>query len=257
MIAKKKEEIAAMREACRRTARHMRVLCEMVVPGATSGEIDDMARELVEKDGDELGFYGYESGNDGARFESALCCSVNDVIVHSPAGQNNARFEVGDLVTLDFGIRHKGFYSDMARTVIAGGAALNEDDERLVNGTYEAAEAGIAAARIGNTVGDIGYAVQKVAEKYKLGYPTNLCGHGIGRQLHEEPRIPNFGVPGKGYKIVEGLIIAIEPMMTLGSGILYVDKDGHSFRTKDGSRSAHVENTIIVTKKGPEVFTKE
>ena len=144
----------------------------------------------------------------------------------------------------------------MARTVIAG-TKRDPDDERLVKGTYEAADAGIEAARVGNTLGDIGYAVQQIAEKYKLGYPKNLCGHGIGRALHEEPRVPNFGEPAKGQKIVEGLVIAIEPMMTLGSGQLFVDKDGHSFRTRDGSRSAHVENTIIVTKHGPEVLTKE
>jgi methionyl aminopeptidase len=256
MIFKKKEDIAKMREACRRTARHMRLLLEMVVPGATAAEVDKAAREMVEKDGDELGFYGYESGNHGAKFESALCCSVNDVIVHSPAGQNGARFEDGDVVTLDFGIKHKGFYSDMARTVIVG-TKRNPDDERLVKGTYEAADAGIAAALVGNTVGDIGFAVEQIADKYGFGYPRNLCGHGIGRALHEEPRVPNFGVPGKGQKIVEGLAIAIEPMMTLGSGELYVDKDGHSFRTKDGSRSAHVENTIMVTADGPELLTKE
>ncbi len=257
MIAKKKEEIAALREGCRRTARHLRILSEMVVPGGTAQELELKARQLVTKDGDTLAFYGYSGSKNEPPYESGLCCSVNEVIVHSPAGQNNARFTEGDVVTLDFGIIHKGFYSDMARTVIAGGKALNKDDERLVKGTCEAAEAGIAAARVGNTIGDIGYAVQKVAEKYKLGYPKNLCGHGVGRKLHEEPRVPNFGEPGKGETIVDGLVIAIEPMMTLGSGELYIDKDGHSFRTKDGSRSAHVENTIIVTKNGPEILTKE
>ena len=256
MIATKKEDIAALREACRRTARHVRILCEMAVPGATSHDLEMKVREMVEQDGDELGFYGYESGNDGAKFESGLCCSVNDVIVHSPAGQNGAVFENGDVVKIDFGIKHKGFHSDMARTVIVG-TPISEDDVRLVKGTFESADAGIKAAVIGNTIGDIGYAVQEVAEKYGFGYPKNLCGHGIGRELHEEPRIPNFGTPGKGQKIVEGLVIAIEPMMTLGSGDLYVDRDGHSFRTKDGSRSAHVENTVLVTKHGPEVLTKE
>ena len=256
MIAKKKEEIAALREGCRRTARHLRILSEMVVPGATSHELEMKAREMVEKDGDTLAFYGYQSSPKEAPYESGLCCSVNDIIVHSPAGQNNARFEDGDVVTLDFGIIHKGFYSDMARTMIAG-TALNEDDTRLIKGTYEAADAGVAAATVGNTIGDIGYAVQKIAEKYTFGYPKNLCGHGVGRALHEEPRVPNFGEPGKGQKIVEGLVIAIEPMMTLGTGELYVDDDGHSYRTKDGSRTAHVENTIIVTKNGPEVLTKE
>lgn len=256
MIAKKQEEIDALREGCRRTARHVRVLLEMVKPGATAHELEMKAREMVAKDGDELAFLGYVSGHDEPAYESGLCCSVNDVIVHSPAGQNGVRFEEGDVVTLDFGIIHKGFYSDMARTVMAG-KALNEDDERLIQGTYEAFDAGLAAAKIGNALGDVGYAVQQTAEKYNLGYPTTLCGHGVGRELHEEPRVPNFGKPGRGQKIVEGLVIAIEPMMTLGSGELYVDQDGHSFRTKDGSRSAHVENTIIITKNGPEILTKE
>ena len=256
MIARKREEINALREGSRRTARHLRILCEMVVPGATSRELEMKAREMVEKDGDTMAFYGYASVKNEPPYESGLCCSVNDVIVHSPAGQNGARLKEGDIVKLDFGIVHNGFYSDMARTIIVG-KAKNEDDERLVKGTYEAAEAGIAAARVGNTIGDIGYAVQLIAEKYSFGYPKNLCGHGVGRTLHEDPRIPNYGEPGKGPKIVEGLVIAIEPMMTLGAGELYVDKDKHSYRTKDGSRTAHVENTIIVTANGPEVLTKE
>lgn len=256
MIATKKEDIAALREGCRRTARHLRFLSAMVVPGATSYQLEMKAREMVEKDGDKLAFYGYASGKDEAPYESGLCCSVNDVIVHSPAGQNGALFAEGDVVSLDFGIIHKGFYSDCARTMIAG-KALNEEDERLVQGTYEAAEAGIAAARVGNTVGDIGWAVEQIADTYGFGYPKNLCGHGVGKALHEEPRIPNFGKAGTGQKIVEGLVIAIEPMMTLGTGQLYIDADGHSYRTKDGSRSAHVENTLIVTANGPEVLTKE
>src|SRR3989344_7711903 len=170
MIAKKKDEIAALREACRRTARHVRILSKMVIPGAMSYELEMKAREMVEKDGDKLAFHGYQSSPKEAPYDSGLCCSVNDVIVHSPAGQNGARFQEGDVVTLDFGIVHKGFYSDMARTMIAG-KALSADDERLVKGTYEAADAGIAPARIGHRGGDIGYAVQKVAEKYHFGFP--------------------------------------------------------------------------------------
>jgi methionyl aminopeptidase len=256
MIAKKKEDIAALRESGRRTARHLRILAEMVVPGTSSYELEMKARAMVEKDGDTLAFYNYSPGKNDPPYESGLCCSVNDVIVHSPAGQNNVRFQEGDVVSLDFGIVHKGFYSDCARTMIAG-KALHTDDELLVSGTNEAAEIGIAAAIIGNTIGDIGYAVEEIAEKYGFGFPKNLCGHGVGRALHEEPRVPNYGDPGTGPKIVEGLVIAIEPMMTLGSGDLYIDKDGHSYRTKDRSRSAHVENTIIVTKNGPEILTAE
>ncbi|HWP61742.1 MAG TPA: type I methionyl aminopeptidase [Candidatus Paceibacterota bacterium] len=256
MIAKKKSEIDALREGCRRTARHLRILCEMVQPGRTSYELEMHARAMVEKDGDTLAFYGYADRKTDPPYESGLCCSVNDVIVHSPAGQNNVRFQDGDVVSLDFGIIHKGFYSDCARTVIAG-AKRDPEDVKLVQGTYEAAEAGIKAAMVGNTVGDIGWAVEQIADKYGFGYPRNLCGHGVGRALHEDPRIPNYGEPGAGTKLVEGLVIAIEPMMTLGEGELFVDKDGHSYRTKDGSRSAHVENTLIVTKNGPEVLTKE
>ena len=126
----------------------------------------------------------------------------------------------------------------------------------LVRAAFEALQIGIDQARIGNTTGDIGYAVQQVAEKYDLGYPRNLSGHGVGKKIHEEPHVPNYGDPGVGYKLVEGLVIAIEPMFTLGSGDLYVDKDNFSYRTKDGSRTAHAEHTVIVTKNGPEILTK-
>ena len=126
-----------------------------------------------------------------------------------------------------------------------------------MRGTYEALAAGIAQARVGNTTGDIGYAVKKVAEKYGFGYPKNLSGHGVGLKVHEEPHVPNYGEPGKGEKLTEGLVIAIEPMMTLGAGDLYVDKDGFSYRTKDGSKTAHAEHTILITKNGPEILTTE
>ncbi|OGG57715.1 type I methionyl aminopeptidase [Candidatus Kaiserbacteria bacterium RIFCSPHIGHO2_01_FULL_55_17] len=181
---------------------------------------------------------------------------MNDVIVHSPAGQNGKIIQEGDVVCLDFGIRHKGLYTDHAITVIAG-KAKSPEDEKLVRGTQEALAVGIAAAKVGNTTGDIGYAVQKIAEKYDFGYPKNLSGHGVGKQIHEEPHVPNFGEPGKGEKLVEGMVIAIEPMMTLGSGELYVDADGRSYRTKDGSRTAHFEHTVLITKNGPEILTKE
>ena len=178
------------------------------------------------------------------------------MIVHSPAGQNGAVVEEGDVVCIDFGIKHRGLFTDHAITVIAG-SSKSPADEELLRGTKEALAAGIAAAKVGNTTGDIGYAVEKIAEKYHFGFPRNLSGHGVGKAVHEEPHVPNFGERGKGEKIVEGLVIAIEPMMTLGSGDLYVDADGHSYRTKDGSRTAHFEHTVLITKKGPEILTKE
>lgn len=221
----------------------------------TGVELEKAAREMVAKDGDELAFYNYKTKRDTHGYPSGLCLSVNDVIVHSPAGQNGVVIAEGDVVCLDFGIKHRGLFTDHAATVIAG-KPQNEADEMLVKGTYEALAAGIAEAIIGNTTGDIGYAVEQVADKYHFGYPRNLSGHGVGKAVHEEPHVPNFGEPGRGEKLVEGLVIAIEPMMTLGSGELFIDKDGHSYRTKDGSRSAHAECTVLVTKKGPEILTK-
>jgi len=250
MIARTQEEIEILREGGRRLARHVRMLSEMVKPGVTGEELEAKAREMVEADGDIMAFHGY------GKFPSGLCLSVNDVIVHSPAGQNGVVIQNGDVVCLDFGIKHRGLFTDHAVTVIAG-EPLNKDDVRLVRGAFEALSLGIAAARVGNTTGDIGYAVERYAKKEGFGYPKNLSGHGVGKKVHEEPHVPNFGAPKSGEKLVEGLVIAIEPMFTLGSGELYVDKDGHSYRTKDGSRSSHAEHTVLITKDGPEIITKE
>ncbi len=254
MIARSKEEIAALREGGRRLAAHVRALSAMVRPGITGKELEDAARKMVEKDGDTPAFLGYRDSKDKIGYPSALCLSINDAIVHAPAG-GNPTIQEGDIVCLDFGIKHKGFFTDHAVTVIAG-KPQSEKDEVLLKGTKEALAAGIAKARVGNTTGDIGYAVELVAEKYNFGFPRNLSGHGVGNAVHEEPHVPNFGAEGKGEVLVEGLVIAIEPMMTLGSGDLYIDKDGYSYRTKDGSRTAHFEHTVLITKKGPEILTK-
>ncbi len=252
MIAKTQEEIDILREGGKRLARHVRILSEMVKPGVSSRELEEKAREMVAAEGDRIAFYKYGK----PPFPAGLCVSVNDIIVHSPASDNGAVFADGDVVCVDFGIVHQGLYTDHAVTVIAG-KPQSKDDERLVHGVFEALGLGIAQARVGNTTGDIGYAVERYAKKHGFGYPKNLSGHGVGKKVHEEPHVPNFGAPGSGEKLVEGLVIAIEPMFTLGSGDLYIDKDGHSYRTKDGSRSAHAEHTVIVTKEGPEVLTKE
>lgn len=256
MIAKTKEEIEILREGGRRLARHVRVLSEMVAPGVTTRALEEKAREMVKADDDQLAFLGHTERKGDIPYPSGLCVSINDVIVHSPAGENGEMVRDGDVVCLDFGIKHRGLYTDHAVTVIAG-TRRDPHDEELVRGTYEAIMAGIKEARVGNTTGDIGYAVEQVAHKYHFGFPRNLSGHGVGLKVHEEPHVPNFGERGRGVKLQEGLVIAIEPMMTLGSGDLYVDEDGHSYRTKDGSRTAHFEHTILVTKNGPEILTKE
>lgn len=254
MIAKTQKELDILREGGKRLATHVATLAKLVVPGVSSRELEEKALAMVAADGDTPAFLGYKSHGDKHGYPSALCLSVNDVIVHSPAAVNDVVIQDGDVVTLDFGIKHGGLFTDHAVTVIAGtGSAA---DIRLVRGTEEALAAGIAQARIGNTTGDIGYAVEQVAKKYGFGFPRNLAGHGVGKKVHEEPHVMNFGARRSGERLVEGLVIAIEPMMTLGSGELYIDKDGHSYRTEDGSRSAHSEHTVIVTKEGPEVITR-
>ena len=256
MIATTKEQIEILREGGRRLARHVRIISEMVVPGITSAELEKVAREMVAKDGDTPAFLGYKGRKDEHPYPAALCVSVNDVIVHSPASENNMLIEEGDVVCIDFGIQHKGLFTDHAATVIAG-RKHNPEDLRLVRGTHEALLLGIAEAQLGNTTGDIGYAVERFAKKNGFGYPKNLSGHGVGTKVHEEPYVPNFGAPKSGEELVEGLVIAIEPMFTLGKGELFVDDDGHSYRTKDGSRAAHSEHTVMITADGPEILTKE
>lgn len=252
MIAKTAAEIEILREGGKRLARHVRMAAEILKPGMTGAEVEAFVAKRVEEEGDTLAFYGYGK----PPFPGGLCFSVNDIIVHAPAALHETILEEGDIVSLDFGIRHKGLFTDHAITVIVG-EAKDPEHKRLVKGTHHAMMLGIAAAKVGNTTGDIGYAVERYAKEQNFGFPRNLSGHGVGTKVHEEPHVPNFGAPGSGVALEEGLVIAIEPMFTLGSGDLYVDKDKHSYRTKDKSMSAHAEHTIIITKDGPEILTIE
>lgn len=255
MIAKTQEDIDILREGGRRLARHMRVLSEMVAPGLAVVDLEKRACELVEADGDESAFFKYPSGKRGEKFPGVLCVSINDAVEHGPAAIMDYIIEDGDIVSLDFGIKHKGLFTDHGNTVIAG--TRRTEDIRLIAGTNEALAVGIMQAQVGNTVGDIGHAVEQIAKKYGFGFPKILAGHGVGAAVHEEPQIPNFGFPHAGARLVEGMVIAIEPMMTLGRGELYIGKDNFTYLTKDGSRAAHAEHTVLVTKDGPEILTKE
>lgn len=252
MIAKTPEEIAILREGGKRLARHVRMASEILKPGITGAEVEAFVAKRVADEGDKLAFFNYGK----PPFPGGLCFSVNDIIVHAPAAMHDTPLAEGDIVSLDFGIIHKGLFTDHAITVIVG-KAKDPEHERLVKGTYHALMLGIAQAKVGNTTGDIGYAVERYAKEQGFGFPRNLSGHGVGTKVHEEPHVPNFGAPGSGVELVEGLVIAIEPMFTLGSGDLYVDSDKHSYRTKDKSMSAHAEHTVIVTKDGPEILTRE
>jgi len=257
MIAKTQEEIDALREGGKRLAAYVQELSRMVAPGVATKDLEERAVELISAGGDTPAFKGYKYASDKNPMPSALVVSINEVIVHNPAGESGEVIQNGDIVSLDMGLNHKGFYTDHAITLIVGDNR-DPEDERMLASAREALAAGIAQARVGNTIGDIGHAVEKIARRDGFGYPRTLSGHGVGRTVHEEPHVPNFGAPGTGEKLAEGLVIAIEPMFTRGSGELKVDsgRNGHAYRTRDGSRTAHVEHTVLITKNGPEILTK-
>jgi methionyl aminopeptidase len=255
MIAKTQEEIDILREGGKDLARYLRILGGMVVPGVTSLEIETRARELIAADGNTPSLLNYKP--DGAKrpYPAATCVSVNDAIVHSIPNEHIYTFKDGDVVSVDLTLTHKGLITDATVTVIAGVA--DPADARLIRATQEAIDAGIRAARVGNTTGDIGHAIEQVAKKYTLGSPYDLAGHGVGRTVHEAPYVPNFGTPGTGTQLEEGFVIAIEPMFARGSGRIVLGKDGYTYRTKDGSRAAHIEHTVLITQAGAEVLTRE
>lgn len=255
MIAKTDTDKEILREGGRRLARAMNILAEMVTPGLAVADLENRAKELIKEFGDESAFYNYPSGKRGERFPGVLCVSINDAVEHGPAAIMDYVIQDGDIVSLDFGIIHRGLFTDHGKTVIAG--APRPEDARLLQGTQEALGAGIAVAKAGATTGDIGYAVEQVAKKYGFGFPKILAGHGVGASVHEDPQIPNYGTRGSGARLTEGEVIAIEPMMTLGKGDLYIGKDNFTYRTRDGSRSAHFEHTVIITANGAEILTKE
>lgn len=255
MIAKTQKEREILREGGKDLARYLRVLGAMVAPGVTSLDIENKARELIAADGNEPSLLNYKPEGASRPYPAATCVSVNDEIVHKIPNENVRTFKEGDVVSIDLTITHGGLMTDATVTVIAGKA--DPADERLIQGTREAIEAGIAAARYGHTTGDIGHAIQEVAHRYGFGFPPELAGHGVGRSVHEAPYVPNFGTPGTGTRLEDGMVIAIEPMFARGSGRVVLGKDGYTYRTKDGSRTAHIEHTVLITKDGTEILTLE
>ena len=247
---KTREEIEIMAEAGRRLARILKTLKSEANVGVRGKELDTMARELIVRGGDQPAFLGYQPGRMEKAFPATICFSVNDVVVHGIPGDEIIKD--GDVVKLDIGLIHKGFYTDTALTVGVGN--ITEKARRLIAATEESLRRGIAAAKVGNTVGDIGAAVEGYIESQGFSIVTSLSGHGIGRELHEDPHVFNFGRPGKGEELREGMVIAIEPMVGAGKAKTIQQKDD-SFAMADGSLSAHFEHTVAITKNGPRVLT--
>ena len=231
-------------------ARILAELAEHAKPGTTSQEIDELARELMKKYEVKSSFLGYRAGNHDP-YPGVTCVSVNEGVVHGIPGKR--KFADGDLVGLDCGIIYEGLFLDAARTVGVG--QISREAQRLLDVTREALSLGIAQAQVGNRIGDIGAAVQACVESYGFGVVTQLVGHGVGYDVHEDPKVPNFGKAGTGTKIQEGLVIAIEPMVTVGRPEVTTGRDGWTIETVDKSLSAHEENTVAVNKSGPKILT--
>ena len=247
---KTEQEIEIMAEAGRRLARILQVLKGEVKVGVRGKELDAMAREMIIAGGDVPAFLGYAPGAGAKPFPATICFSVNDVVVHGIPGDE--MIKDGDVVKLDIGLVHHGFYSDTALTVGVGN--VSTEALRLIAATEESAQRGIAAAKVGNTVGDIGAAIEGYIEAQGFSVVTSLSGHGIGRELHEDPMVFNFGSTGKGEELRDGMVIAIEPMVGAGKGKTIQRKDD-SFVMADGALSAHFEHTVAITKNGPRILT--
>lgn len=254
MIQKKTpEDFAKMRRAGKVLARILTALEKMVAPGVTTQDLDDEAMRLMEKYGAEPVLLGYHPEFAPRPYPAAICTSVNDVIVHGIPNEDPVTLKEGDIVGIDCTLALDGMIVDSARTVPVG--KIDERSRLLLEVTKKARAIGIQAAQPGNTVGDIGHAIEQYVKPYGFGIVEELCGHGVGFAVHEPPFVPNVGHPGDGEVLEVGMAIAIEPMLNAGKKGVVFDTDGYLVRTKDGSRSAHFEHTVLITEKGPEIVT--
>ncbi len=250
---KTSEDIVVLREGGKRLARILATLASEVGPGMTTKDLDRRAEELVRAGGDEPVLLGYKPSFAARPYPATICISVNDEIVHGIPSAKRVLKE-GDLVGFDLAMKHNGLIVDAARTVAVG--KTDAIGRKLIAVAEEALAAGIAAAHGGKRVGDIGSAIHKVFKRYKLETPLELGGHGVGYKVHEEPEVPNMGRAGTGEVLRPGMVIAIEPMVTEGTGETHLAADGYTVRTADGKRSAHVEHTIVITDGTPEILTE-
>lgn len=248
---KTEKEVKIMTEGGRILSEILASLEKSVIPGMSTMDLNILAEELIEKAGAQSSFKGYRG------FPTALCTSINDEVVHGVPSNRIVR--VGDILKIDLGILYKGYHTDSATTVLVG---FNPKDKthlhrmRLLDVTKEALKIGIENAIVGNTLGDLGYAIEQYVKAEGFSVVKDLVGHGIGKTIHEDPEVPNYGHKGKGEKIVVGMVIAIEPMVTTGVDTTIGGEDGFVFKTEDGSMSAHFEHTIAITNGEPIILTQ-
>lgn len=245
IVRKSRSEIETMGRAGQVVAETLTLLGELARPGVTTAELDEAAEEHIRSRGGVPAFKGYRG------FPASICTSPNSMVVHGIPGEYT--LQEGDLLSVDVGVTLDGFVADSAYTFAVG--AVDEDAERLLAVCQAALAAGIAEARSGNHVQDISAAVQRTTEEAGFSVVRSLVGHGIGRSMHEEPQVPNFGEPGHGPLLQPGMTLAIEPMINAGSPEVWMAEDRWSISTDDGSLSAHFEHTVAVTENGPLVLT--
>ena len=247
MIVRKSEaEIRRIAAAGTILADCLDMLAAAVSPGVRTLELDGMAEEFIRGRGGTPTFLGYRG------FPGSICASPNDMVVHGIPGSYVVAD--GDLLSLDVGVTLDGYVADSALTVPIG--TVSADALRLLDATRRSLEAGIGACRVGNRLGDVSHAVQEVVEAAGFSVVRSLVGHGVGREMHEEPQIPNYGPAGKGPRLDEGMVFAIEPMVNVGDHEVYVGADRWSIFSADGSLSAHFEHTVALTASGPRVLTR-
>jgi len=246
VILKSPREIGQMREAGRIAAEVLEVVAGAVRPGITTGELDDIASKEVKQRGAEPSFKGYRG------FPASICASVNEEVVHGIPGSRV--LHEGEIVSLDFGALLNGFHGDAAITVGVG--RIVNEAQKIIDAARGALQAGISAARIGARLGDVSAAIQSHAEAGGFSVVREYVGHGIGRELHQDPQVPNFGVPGEGISLQKGMTLALEPMLNAGVWRTRVADDKWTVVTADGKLSAHFEHTIAIDEAGPEILTQ-
>jgi methionyl aminopeptidase len=247
IVVKSRDEISIMRESGRILAETLQLLVDKLRPGLVERELDELAHKEFKRRGVTPTFLGYAT----PPYPATICVSANDEIVHGIPG--NREIQDGDVVSIDIGCTHKGFVADMAVSICVGNAT--PEAQHLVAVTKEALARGIGAARGGARVGDIGAAIQTYVEAEGLAIVREYVGHGVGRQMHEDPQIPNYGTPDTGTVLRPGMVIAIEPMVNIGDWRTKKDADNWTVRTLDGSLSAHFEHTLAITDGEAEVLT--
>ena len=248
IVLKTSRELTLMKEACRISAGALRVAGEAVKPGVSTWEIDKIAYDYIKSQGAEPNFlhlYG---------FPATACISVNDEVIHGIPSKKRI-LKSGDIVSIDLGAKVQGYNGDNAATFACG--EISDEAKRLINTTRESLYKAIEVAVAGNKIGDIGSTVQKYCEERGFSVVREYTGHGVGKALHEDPSVPNYGTAGRGVRLLPGMTIAIEPMINQGTAAIKQLPDGWTVKTRDGKLSAHFEHTVAITKSGPVILTVE